>query len=247
MSPYSEHPVFQPPEDPDIKIWKYMDLPKYISLLDKQALYFARADVLAKFDPFEGQYPREFVSSFLDRAKTKQEKKHLKKILRDEDFTRMLIINCWHINDVESYHMWKIYAERNYGIAIQSTFNKLCNSFHVFKNNDVSIGKVFYNKDRIKFGNVFYRYLYKRPHYKSENELRAIILNVWKNYEKRIFDDSYLERKGEYIPIDLNILIENIYVAPQTPDWIFDLIKSISNKYSLDKPILPSLIDQKPF
>lgn len=126
LSPYREHPVFKPPEDPDVKIWKYMDITKYLSLLDSRALYFARADILAEFDPFEGQYPKEIVLNLLDQAETEDEKNHLKKILGDTAFTKMLIINCWHINDIESYHMWKIYSKRNYGIVIQSTFNKLC-------------------------------------------------------------------------------------------------------------------------
>jgi hypothetical protein len=41
-----EHPSFEPPTDPDISIWRYMDLAKFLWMLQKKALFFARADHL---------------------------------------------------------------------------------------------------------------------------------------------------------------------------------------------------------
>lgn len=49
---YNEHPTFQAPEDEDVKVWRYMDFTKFVSLLDKRSLYFCRVDKLG--DPFEG-------------------------------------------------------------------------------------------------------------------------------------------------------------------------------------------------
>ena len=46
-----EHPAFSPPSD-DAVLWRYMDFTKFVSLLDRSALFFARADKLN--DPFEG-------------------------------------------------------------------------------------------------------------------------------------------------------------------------------------------------
>lgn len=37
---------------PGQKLWRYMDLAKFLALLEDRALYFARADKLG--DPFEG-------------------------------------------------------------------------------------------------------------------------------------------------------------------------------------------------
>ena len=42
----------QLPEDLSSKIWRYVDLPKFLSLLEGASLYLARADRLG--DPFEG-------------------------------------------------------------------------------------------------------------------------------------------------------------------------------------------------
>src|SRR5215216_7123602 len=51
MSPAADHPVFTPPSDPNIKIWRYMDFTKYVSMLETGGLYFSRIDLVG--DPFE--------------------------------------------------------------------------------------------------------------------------------------------------------------------------------------------------
>ena len=62
---YEEHPTFIQPENEEIKVWRYMDFTKLVSLIDSRRLYFTRADKFA--DPFEGSWPkinvlaREFV------------------------------------------------------------------------------------------------------------------------------------------------------------------------------------------
>ena len=41
---YEKHPVFFQPDDEEIKVWRYMDFTKLISLIDSRRLYFTRAD-----------------------------------------------------------------------------------------------------------------------------------------------------------------------------------------------------------
>ena len=43
------------PCSPDIKIWRYLDFPKLIDLLQTRTLHFSRLDTLP--DPFEGHVP----------------------------------------------------------------------------------------------------------------------------------------------------------------------------------------------
>ena len=57
----SEHPSFESPADRDVSIWRYMDLAKFIWILQKKALFFARADQLG--DPYEGHYTEPYVES----------------------------------------------------------------------------------------------------------------------------------------------------------------------------------------
>ena len=44
----------------------------------------------------------------------------------------------------------------------------------------------------------------------------------------------------------MDVLIDKIYVAPQTPDWQLNLVKSIVEKYGLGKEVVRSILDDKP-
>ena len=46
---------FHNPPPADTILWRYMDFTKFVSLLEKRSLFFARADKLG--DPFEGATP----------------------------------------------------------------------------------------------------------------------------------------------------------------------------------------------
>lgn len=49
---HEQHPNFDAPSDPDISVWRYMNLAKFVSMLQGDALYFARPDRMT--DEFEG-------------------------------------------------------------------------------------------------------------------------------------------------------------------------------------------------
>ena len=53
---YKKNSTFVQPDDEEIKVWRYMDFTKLISLIDSRRLFFARADKLG--DSFEGSYPK---------------------------------------------------------------------------------------------------------------------------------------------------------------------------------------------
>ncbi len=50
------HPAFSPPTELNIKIWRYMDLTQFVSMLEERGLLFTRADLLD--DKFEGTMSR---------------------------------------------------------------------------------------------------------------------------------------------------------------------------------------------
>jgi hypothetical protein len=53
---YEDHPVFAQPISDTVKVWRYMDFTKFVSLIDSRCLFFTRAD---KFnDSFEGSWPK---------------------------------------------------------------------------------------------------------------------------------------------------------------------------------------------
>jgi hypothetical protein len=53
---YEPHPILLQPDQPSVKVWRYMDFTKLVSLIDSRRLFFPRTDQLG--DPFEGSWPR---------------------------------------------------------------------------------------------------------------------------------------------------------------------------------------------
>jgi len=51
--PIEQHPSLTPLDNTG-RIWRYMDFPKYLSMLDKSSLYFCHVETLAQTDPHEG-------------------------------------------------------------------------------------------------------------------------------------------------------------------------------------------------
>lgn len=111
------------------KLWRYTNLSKFTDLLEKKALYFARADRFE--DPFEGIFPTNG---------SKDPIHHMTKQFYQLN-RKWVCINCWHLNEFESAAMWSLYTNKNQGIAIQTTYNRFKNCF--FNTNELTpqIGK----------------------------------------------------------------------------------------------------------
>ncbi len=232
-----------------------MDFTKFVSLLEKNELFFARADKLG--DPFEGSYPKENVQN---RAKafqkeTPQFSKDMRFILQGKgqslsqflkNIKNFIFINSWHESQHESAAMWRLYLKSNEGIAIQSTFGRLKSCFGQ-GTPDIYIGEVHYRdylKEKIPEGNIFTPFLHKRKSFEYEKEVRALFVEKTKDGLLNLSKPSSSDGIG--VPVDLEKLIANIYVAPENPKWFFELVKSVASKYGLKKTPVQSVLDEKP-
>lgn len=238
---YEDHGEFVQPADPDAKIWRYMDFTKFVWMLEKRALHFARGDAFA--DKFEGAIPRANVpnkgssNNFVDRFFT--------------PLRKQVAINCWHINDYESAAMWKMYLGSDEGIAICSTVKRLRGSLASDPSISVFVGVVRYidyERHSIPLANIFTPYLHKRTSFEYERELRALAVKsgVCGNDEKRFWTTEEFDDEGIAISIDLDELVEEVFVAPTTPIWFQDLIGDVLRRYGLDKPVTRSDLEASP-
>jgi hypothetical protein len=57
---------------------------------------------------------------------------------------------------------------------------------------------------------------------------------------------SELWRVGKYLSVDLPTLIERVYVAPQSSDWLLELVESLVVKYELEVPVVRSTLGTDP-
>ena len=51
---------------------------------------------------------------------------------------------------------------------------------------------------------------------------------------------------GVNVDVDLNMLIENVYVAPNTEEWAIKTVQSLVEHYGYKWKVMPSQIDMKP-
>lgn len=233
---YQEHESFDPPP-PDAQLWRYFDFTKFVSLLDRSALFFSRVDKLG--DPFEGSLSKINLvmptGTFKDFSREVQEHR----LVTWRDFGRYIAVNCWHWNEHESAAMWNIYARQGDGIAIKSSFSRLAESFT--DGTDIYIGQVNYvdyETTQIPEENLLSAYLHKRKSFEHEREVRALIVDVPLSENDGVVTAAPEAWEfGRYCQVNLSTLVQEVVVSPASADWFVELVESVSARYALDVPV----------
>lgn len=247
--PYKEHPLFTDPSG-DYKIWRYINLDKFQSILERKALFFCRADKFV--DPFEGSLPRR---EFEHHLKELQPRTVQALSIYNRKLTALTLINSWHYNDVESDAMWQLYLKTNRGIAIQSNFQRLKESF---KNTpeEIHIGRVryldydndiFYDREEfphIAF-NAYIPFIHKRKHFQHEQEYRATTeVEGTKNFKYDWASEDF--ENGKHIGVDPTQLIEQVVLPPKS-DEAFELeVKELISRLGFEFSVQKSVMENEP-
>ncbi len=209
------------PEDPHTIVWKYLDLSKFLDLLLSKKLFMSRSD------KFEDQYEGTFSEPTFEEIR--------KLSIDNPDFLKYykthrekVAISSWHINEYESFAMWQIFTQNSEGLAIQSTIGKLQKALRSENHFQQYIGEVNYidyKKEYIPFDDLFFPFLYKRKSFQYEREVR-ILSDVTQNNLKL--------NDGLKINVDVNLLIEKIYIHPKSENWYKNLVIELVAKLGFD-------------
>ena len=209
----------------DTRLWKFMDISKFLSLIQRNELYFRRADCFD--DPYEGAKGIKKNETIWDEAYKENLKELVKstkeftgKEIPDEEAQEQSLkllnqlkengkswrfksfVCCWHANEFESEAMWNLYTnDSKQGVAIQTTYNNLYLALD--KDPDIYTGYVNYIDFSKQFASINDTLFYKRYSFAHEREVRSVIHE---------FSNQDLST-GIYKPVDLVCLIENIYVS----------------------------------
>jgi hypothetical protein len=243
--PYQAHPGFFEPDNGNARLWRYMDLARFLSIIETRALFFPSVATLAEIDPYEGE-------PALARLRTAKEAgtEALRTFrLNAEVFKHLNFFNYWHMNDGESDAMWKLYIKGSEGIAIQSTVDRVRASFHDSEDT-VYMAKVLYVPDHsdVPSPSPFFAlsdYMFKRPAFQHEQEVR---LGTHRCDVRPEFVDAagrieaahagvttgdvllLPERKGVSVRANIPSLIERVVISPFSPTWFSDLVASLSRR-----------------
>ena len=240
---YTEHSKLFLTYDDSQKIWRYLTYERFKSLVDNESLFFCRAD---KFDSdkWEGIFPIKMIEKFeLDKQTFPSNDGNTYTMLEwhIQKEARSHLINCWHVDDSESFAMWKIYGgDHQDSIAIQSTIGRLKRSFNA-NDERIWIGEVEYIdfrewEPRNRFfnsntPNTLKAFFLKWHYFKYENEIRAVINKAY---------NKHRAEKGILVKIDISELIDRIYVSAIADHKNEKEIKARLDKHGYSFPICRS-------
>ncbi len=226
-------------------LWRYMSFAKFCSLLGREALFFSLVGDME--DQYEGfiypPTPREHA----DRL---QEAEGIVHNLLHE-IARTALVSCWTESVHESGLMWKAYAGAE-GVAVRTTFENLRNSIRSVEDLPVTFGRVEY----VDYGNEVPRFgraplFHKRMEYREEGEVRALLPGPpWIQSsvpELPIpLDPDVAEQRGRYVPVDLEILVNEIVLPPHSTPWFAQVVTSVVSGSPVNPPVRRSAIESPP-
>jgi len=254
------------PIDSDAKIWRYMDIEKYKSLLLESGLFFCRADKFS--DPFEGsltrrEYEHRWMGFGFGLHGEPVEPEKLDKDLEaistlHRKLKRSTIVNCWHINTGESDAMWRLYLKDNEGVAIQSPAKTLFESLNGtpeiihpskirYLNYDLDIWYHPEDYPHIHY-NLIIPLIHKRTEFCHESEFRLFI-----DVPEAVENENYWvqpdgnESKGKMIHFNIEHAIERVIFPPTSNHLVDDRIRSLTLDFGYDFEFEKSKLNEAPY
>ncbi|WP_299957447.1 DUF2971 domain-containing protein [uncultured Modestobacter sp.] len=246
---YAPNGDLTPPSNPDVQLWRYLDVAKLLSMLETGSLHFARLNTFQ--DPWEGAVGPPNTDFFKEAfGPNSVDASHLPALLWKMR-TRHLSVSCWHMSEHESAAMWSAYADR--GLAVRTTWRRLTAS--ITDERHVTGGEVRYvdfARDVIPERNLFLPVMHKRMSFSHEREVRLLLPdfgphpgpvasaqdevtdadNDWQDYETS---------PTSAVGVDLVQLLAGVNVSPVAPAWLTDLIGQVLARYGLpDVPVVRS-------
>ena len=244
---YNDDKRFSAPPG-DAVLWRYISFTKFVSLLSRNALFFARADKLG--DPFEGALSPVNVTlrPVLYTDEFPEDKRNL---IGDfmKDLRRFMLVNCWHENENESDAMWKLYSNIQDGIAIKTDFQSLSGSLN--GSQEVHIGRinyVDYDSTFIPENDAFKPIMFKRRSFEHEREVRAVILEIPPSGDEGfvVGRKPSVYEVGTYHEVDTSTLIKEVLVPPYAEDWFTELVQATAASFNLEAPVRKSSLAVQP-
>ncbi len=215
-----------------LRLWRYMDLAKLIWLIEKKAIWLARADTFK--DSHEGRFPGE-MRTLIEKAYESFPDNDPSPVKDADDFQDYLVkntfISCWHKNIDENMVMWEIYGRDTNAVAVQTTVGRIEESVDPssLSGHSLLLNPVVYERSEDMQGVLAYEecFFRKRPHFAFEEEVR-ISLDTYSRANPTK-DTPY----GYGLPAFINGLIESIYVHPDSSEWFVEVVNSITKRYAV--------------
>lgn len=217
------------------RIWRYTDLAKTIHLLAAKTLHFTRIDQFD--DRFEGSYPVQNLKDW---------ESQYPKVGDFNCWRKFGCVSCWYEADNESAAMWELYSKGHQGIAILSTKDRLKESLESDQPFCENVKYIDFLREKASIKTPLDVFLYKRTEFNYEQEYRAVLFKLpqsdgcdngiprYGSVEKQ----AGFPEHGKDIPVDPEVLIENLVLSPYAKPWYRELVEEVLSKYGVNTSIL---------
>jgi hypothetical protein len=210
------------------RLWRYMDLAKFLSIVQTSALFFARGDSFE--DPFEGSYPQQNLHDFGSREDG----------YVADGWKRMVAISCWYASDCESDAMWRLYTKNRQGIAISTRFGVLQEAVDSVAYMQ-QVKYIGFDRDKATIHLPYDVFHYKRKSFWHEREVRAIIMSLPES--QGIVNgmavpgepsEEGLDSTDLMVEVNLGKVLESVVVSPYSLAWFHRVVEDVLSKYEKD-------------
>jgi hypothetical protein len=204
-----------------------MPFANYVELIQKRALHFTRIDRFER-DPSEGDFT-EMAAAFEQKPG---------ELTATGSFSRMrnlFAVSSWCQNPSEMMSFWERYGQ-HFGVAIRTTYARLCEAFNSETRFKVFVGRVSYGAVLdAERGDLFPYALRKRVAFHDESEVRALISGLHSPIGE---NKASWPREGCDLHVDLERLIEEVVVGPPWQKWFYELVLSVSRAFGISTDIV---------
>lgn len=254
----------------DAPLWRYMDVPKFLSMVTSGTLWFAKAAKLHD-DPYEGfcrvtrpPFPsdehgakwlyRETAPGVSVEITVERMRAELARRQADylENAREHLYVNSWCLGD-ESMAMWELYASSGWGVAIKSSVGQYRRAarFRV-REEQHAFGGVRYHSDLASAGEVGFDLQGASSVYLPGPGLWGETLKLGfhkrscyaheREWRAALFGDSDKECIGYEIEFDLEELVSEVCVGPRAEPHVLNGVQAVLGKFGLRKPVTQSAL-----
>jgi hypothetical protein len=205
------------------RIWRYLDLSRFISMLQSQSVYFATESELMGSDKWEGAFGSWVVRNRLYRRQMAIQEAGLSGTAHEtadyllgmpderdaDDELLRLAVSCWHLGESESAAMWKLYTRGQDGVAIRTSVSCLLSALRKDgRAPDYGLVRYLSNDESERYRNGMrpvQSVFAKRAVYDYEREVRFIVRSEGTT--------------GFPVHVELASLVDNIVLSPDYPEW----------------------------
>ncbi len=184
---YKENPNYLKPSD-NTKIWHYVRYGDFLKIIQKQALYFRRMDLMQQSSVPEYTIPPKIVEKYkanhlvAELLRRDEEIGNNGTFLSQQQIRQNYFVNPWTMSNDENDREWMYgvytYDHQDEAVIIESTYDCLISSFMRNDPDEVYVGMVKYFDHENQPVETILQPSTHRPNEKRlEKELRAVTKN----------------------------------------------------------------------